>query len=85
MNFYIKYGIFFAMILTTYIKKKENIMKMKIILAALLAVIFTGCGVGSLVALPFKAVGAVTDVVAPEAVGDTIRGVGEAADTVIPF
>jgi len=60
-------------------------MKTKIILALLMTVMFTGCGVGSLVSLPFKAVGAVTDVVAPEAVGDTIRGVGSAADTVIPF
>ncbi len=60
-------------------------MKMKIVLAALMAVMFTGCGVGSLVALPFKAVGAVTDVVAPEAVGSTIRGVGDAADMAIPF
>ena len=45
----------------------------------------SGCGVGSLVALPFKAVGAVTDVIAPEAVGTAIRGVGEAADMAIPF
>ncbi len=60
-------------------------MKIKIVLAALLTVMLSGCGVGSIVALPFKAVGAVTDVVAPEAVGDTIRGVGDVADAAIPF
>ncbi len=60
-------------------------MKVQIIAALLLATLFSGCGIGSLVALPFKAVGAVTDVVAPEAVGDAIRGVGEVADTAIPF
>ena len=60
-------------------------MKIKMILALLLTAMLTGCGVGSIVALPFKAVGAVTDVVAPEAVGDAIRGVGDVADTAIPF
>ncbi len=60
-------------------------MKKNIILAVIMMVFLSGCGVGSLVALPFKAVGAVTDVVAPEAVGDAIRGVGDVADTAIPF
>ena len=60
-------------------------MKKNIILALIMTVLLSGCGVGSLVALPFKAVGAVTDVVAPEAVGDAIRGVGDVADTAIPF
>jgi len=60
-------------------------MKKSIILAVIMTVMLSGCGVGSLVALPFKAVGAVTDVVAPEVVGDTIRGVGDVADTAIPF
>lgn len=60
-------------------------MKKSIILAVVITVMLSGCGVGSLVALPFKAVGAVTDVIAPEVVGDAIRGVGDVADTAIPF
>ena len=64
---------------------KDLNMKMNIMLLALAAVLFSGCGVGSLVALPFKAVGAVADVVAPDIVGTSIRGVGEAADLAIPF
>ncbi len=60
-------------------------MKKSIILAVVMTVMLSGCGVGSIVALPFKAVGAVTDVVAPETVGDAIRGVGDVADTAIPF
>ena len=60
-------------------------MKLKIVIVALMALMFSGCGLGSLIALPFKAVGAVTDVIAPAAVGDAIRGVGDAADLAIPF
>ncbi|HIP46724.1 MAG TPA: hypothetical protein EYG95_04105 [Campylobacterales bacterium] len=60
-------------------------MKRNILLATIMTVMLSGCGVGSLVALPFKAVGAVTDVIAPEVVGDAIRGVGDVADTAIPF
>ncbi len=57
----------------------------KITLLTLLALFLGGCGVGSLVALPFKVVGATVNVVAPDAVGDTISGVGDAADAAIPF
>jgi len=60
-------------------------MKKNIILALIMTIMLSGCGLGAIVALPFKAVGAVTDIVAPEAVGDAIRGVGDAADTAIPF
>jgi len=60
-------------------------MKIKLIILMVIGLLFTGCGVGSVVALPFKAVGAVVNVVTPDIVGDTISGVGEAADTVIPF
>ena len=60
-------------------------MKKQILLALSLTILLSGCGVGSLVALPFKAVGAVTDVIAPDAVGAAIRGVGDAADMAIPF
>jgi hypothetical protein len=38
-----------------------------------------------IVALPFRVTGAVVNVVTPDAVGDSITGVGEAMDTVIPF
>ncbi len=44
-----------------------------------------GCGVGTLVALPFKVTGEVINVVAPDIVGDSISAVGDAVDTVIPF
>ncbi len=60
-------------------------MKMKFMLLAIVALLFTGCGVGSVVALPFKAVGAVVNVVTPDVVGDTISGVGDVADAAIPF
>ncbi len=57
----------------------------RVILLALMAGVLAGCGVGSVVALPFKVVGATVNVVAPDAVGDTISGVGDAADSAIPF
>ena len=60
-------------------------MKIQLIGFILLGVFFTGCGVGSVVALPFKAVGAVVNVVTPDVVGDTISDVGDAADAAIPF
>jgi len=61
-------------------------MKIKIlVLSLLLALGLSGCGVGSLVAAPFKVAGAVVNVVAPDAVGDSISAVGDAADTAIPF
>jgi hypothetical protein len=60
-------------------------MKLKIILLVLIATMFSGCIVGTVAALPFKAVGAVTNVIAPDAVGDTISGVGDVVDAAIPF
>ncbi len=60
-------------------------MKIKFMLLAIVTLLFTGCGVGSVVALPFKAAGAVVNVVAPDVVGDTISGVGDVADAAIPF
>ncbi len=60
-------------------------MKIKFILLMMIALLFSGCGVGSIVALPFKVVGAAVNVVTPDVVGDTISGVGNAADAVIPF
>ena len=46
---------------------------------------FSGCIVGDVVALPFRVTGAVVNTVLPDAVGDSISGVGDMADTVIPF
>ncbi len=60
-------------------------MKIKFVLLTIIILFFSGCGVGSVVALPFKAVGAAVNVVTPDIVGDTISGVGEVADSVIPF
>ncbi len=62
-----------------------EILRLTTILTLLIAILFSGCGVGSLVALPFKTVGAVANVVAPDAVGDSISAVGDAADAAIPF
>ena len=60
-------------------------MKIKIIAVMLAAIFFTGCGVGSLVALPFKVTGAVLDVFTPEVVEDTVVGAGNTLDAAIPF
>ena len=57
----------------------------KYMFGILIALIFNGCIVGDVVALPFRVTGAVVDVVAPDAVGDSISGVGDAIDTAIPF
>jgi hypothetical protein len=46
---------------------------------------FSGCIVGTVASLPFKAVGAITNVIAPDAVGDTVSGVGDVVDAAIPF
>jgi len=68
------------------IRKKGEMMKIKIVLLSIVtAVFFSGCGVGDLVAAPFRVVGSVVNVVTPDAVGDTISGVGDAIDTAIPF
>ena len=58
-------------------------MKKFLLLVPLL--LFTGCGIGSIVALPFKVTGAAVNVAAPKAVGNTIANVGEAAENTIPF
>jgi len=47
--------------------------------------LFNGCIVGDVVALPFRVTGAVLNTVSPDIVGDTVTEVGETADTVIPF
>ncbi len=59
---------------------------MKTLVLTLFTVIFlSGCGVGSLVAVPFKVTGAVVNVVTPDIVGDTISGTGEVIEDTIPF
>lgn len=45
----------------------------------------TGCGVSSIVALPFKVTGAVVNVVTPKIVGNTIAGTGEVIEDTVPF
>ncbi len=56
-----------------------------IIIAVIIALFFAGCGVGSLVALPFKVTGAAVNVVAPKAVGDSIAETGDLIGDTIPF
>jgi len=61
-------------------------MKIKIILLSIVvAIFFSGCGVGDLAAAPFRVAGAVVNVVTPDIVGDTISGVGDVVDKTIPF
>ncbi len=55
------------------------------ILLILVAITFSGCIVGDTVALPFRVTGAVINVIAPDIVGDSISGTGDAIDTAIPF
>jgi hypothetical protein len=56
-----------------------------LVMSCIVSFIFTGCGVGTLVALPFKVTGAVVNVVTPDVVGDSISTAGDAVDTAIPF
>lgn len=61
-------------------------MKIKIaLLSVVIAFGLSGCGVGSLVAAPFKVAGTVVNIVTPDIVGDSISAVGSAADSAIPF
>ena len=62
---------------------KNYLLKLFVMLFAL--IVFSGCGVGSVVAAPFKVTGAIVNVVTPDIVGDTISGVGDVADAAIPF
>lgn len=56
-----------------------------IVLCTVVAVVFSGCIVGDVVALPFRVTGAVVNVIAPDVVGDTITDIGDVADAAIPF
>ncbi|PHS57427.1 MAG: hypothetical protein COB17_06485 [Sulfurimonas sp.] len=57
----------------------------KIFILIFIPFIFSGCIVGTVVALPFKAVGAAVNTVAPDIVGDSISTVGNVTDAIIPF
>jgi len=57
----------------------------QIVFIFFISITIQGCIVGSMVAAPFKVVGAVVNVVTPDIVGDTISGTGDVLDTVIPF
>ncbi len=56
-----------------------------LIFSVFIILFLAGCGVGSLVAVPFKVTGAVVNVVTPDIVGDTISGTGEVIEDTIPF
>ena len=60
-------------------------MKKNILLILTISIVFSGCIVGDVVALPLRVTGAVVNVVAPDIVGDTIIDVGDVLDTAIPF
>ncbi|WP_072682297.1 DUF6726 family protein [Arcobacter sp. LA11] len=51
----------------------------------LIIVLFNGCIVGDVAALPFRVTGAVLNTVTPDIVGDSVSEVGETIDTAIPF
>ena len=57
----------------------------KYLIGILIALTFNGCIVGDVVALPFRVTGAVINVVAPDAIGDSISSTGDAIDTAVPF
>ncbi len=57
----------------------------KFIVMLFILIFFTGCGIGSLAAVPFKVTGAVVNVVTPDVVGDTISKTGDVIEETIPF
>ena len=62
-----------------------RIKLLQIIFICFMTIAIQGCIVGTVVAAPFKVVGAVVNTVTPDVVGDSISGTGEILDTVIPF
>jgi hypothetical protein len=62
-----------------------NIKSMQLLFLLFITFNIQGCVVGSIVAAPFKIVGAVVNVVTPDIIGDSISGTGDVLDTVIPF
>ncbi|MDD2894564.1 MAG: hypothetical protein PHG81_00975 [Aliarcobacter sp.] len=57
----------------------------KYIVGTIIALTFNGCIVGDALALPFRVVGDVLQVVTPDPIGESVSGVGDAIDTAIPF
>ena len=57
----------------------------RLIILSLLILTFSGCGVGSIVALPIRVTADVIDIVTPETVSDTIHNVGDTIEDAIPF
>ncbi|MDZ7819363.1 MAG: DUF6726 family protein [Aliarcobacter sp.] len=57
----------------------------KYFIGIVIALSFSGCIVGDVVALPFRVTGAVVNVITPDIVGDSISTTGDAIDTAIPF
>ena len=57
----------------------------RLIVLSLLILSFTGCGVGSIVALPVRVTADVVDIVAPDAVSETINTAGDVIEGAIPF
>ena len=58
---------------------------LKYFVGIVIALSFSGCIVGDVVALPFRVTGAVVNVITPDFVGDSITSTGDALDTAIPF
>ena len=58
----------------------------KIIVSAFVVLAFSGCGVGSILELPFKVIGGVVDIIDPVgAVSGSIGTLGSTINTAIPF
>ncbi len=51
----------------------------------IIIILFSGCIAGDIVALPFRVTGAVVNTIAPDIIGETITGAGDAIDLAIPF
>jgi len=61
-------------------------MKKVLFFSVLVAILFSGCGIGSILQLPFDVVGDVVDIVDPTgAVSGAIKGAGSAINAAIPF
>mgnify|MGYP001149040314 CR=1 FL=1 len=62
-----------------------NLKTTQILFTLFLLLTLQGCIVGTVVAAPFKVVGAVVNTVTPDVVGDTISTAGDVVDMAIPF
>ena len=57
----------------------------RLIIVSVLILSFSGCGVGSILALPVRVTADVVDIVVPETISETIHNVGDTIEGVIPF